>query len=88
MLFDDDGNELNDYRTSIYHRDVVRQYIKDAEKSLGSLMYDIRNFRKDFPENSVGVHFEGLTDEEAETLDLLEQTIMHHGLPIPIGLRW
>jgi len=88
MLYDDDGNELQEYRTSIYHQDVIYQYIKDAQNSLGTLIYDVRRFRKDFPDNSAGVQFEGLTDEEVETLDLLERTIMHKGLPIPIGLRW
>jgi len=87
-MYDDDGNELFEYRTGVYHEDDMRQYIQDAQKLLGSLLYDRKHFRKDFPEKSVGVRFEGLTEDEANTLDTLELNIVHKALPEPIGLRW
>lgn len=88
MLYDDDGNELFVYRTGIYHSDVMTKFVNDAESKLGTLIYDRKYFSKDFPDNSVGVHFEGLTEDEANTLDTMEFDILDKALPEPIGLRW
>ncbi len=87
-MYDDEGNELFEYRTGVYHVDDLNQYISDAEKLLGTLLFDRRHFRKGFPEKSVGVRFEGLTEDEADALDSLELSIVHKALPEPIGLRW
>ncbi len=87
-MYDDDGNELLNYRTGIYHNDVIKQFIKEAEGLLGPLLYDRKHFRKDFPQNSVGVHIEGLTEDQATTLDHLERCINDKAIPEPKGLRW
>ncbi len=89
MYLDDDGNELLDYRSAIYHRDVVKSFIKAAEETLGALMYDRRTFRGDeFPEKSEGVTFEGLTEDQVTTLDHMERCIHNKSIEGPSWLRW
>ncbi len=88
-MYDDDGNELLNYRTAIYHRDVLRQFVKEAEATLGSLLYDKRNFRGNaFPDKSEGVTFEGLTEDQVTTLDHMERCIHNKSIEAPKDLRW
>lgn len=88
-MYDDDGKEMLNYRTSLYHRDIIRNFVKEAEGLLGPLLFDRKHFRgDDFPEKSEGVTFEGLSQEEVDTLDHLERCIHSHSIKEPKGLRW
>ncbi len=88
MFLDDDGNELLLYKTGIYHNDTITQFIQDAEKAIGVLIYDRRYFRQGMPEKSVAIRIEALTPVEVEILRELELEIAHKAIPEPINLRW
>ena len=50
-MHDDDGNELWDYRSRIYNRQVISVFIKEAESLLGNLIYFRKRFTGEgFPE--------------------------------------
>jgi hypothetical protein len=88
-MYDDDGYELWDYKTRIYDRQVITDFIKEAEGLLGNLIY----FRKRFtgeglPEKAEAAIFEGLNDDESNTLDHLERCIHDKTLVIPKWVRW
>ncbi len=89
-MWDDDGNELENYRTDIYHRKVLFAYLKEAEGICGSMLYEARAFRsKGFEIGSMGAHIEGLTSEDVEVLDQLERKIHHLAVKRPEGFdRW
>lgn len=80
-MYDDDGNELWDYRSRIYDRKIVSSFIKEAEELLGSLLYERKRHNKGgFSQRNLRTHlemvvFEGLTEDEANTLDHLERCI-------------
>tara|TARA_R110002012_G_scaffold28758_1_gene89922 strand:- start:15848 stop:16114 length:267 start_codon:yes stop_codon:yes gene_type:complete len=88
-MYDDDGNELWDYRSRIYNRKVIKVFIKEAENLLGNLMY----FRKRFtgegiPEKAEAVVFEGLTEDESNTLDHLERCMHDKAFVVPKWIKW
>ena len=88
-MYDDDGNELWDYRSRIYDRRVISVFIKEAEGLLGNLIYSRKRFTgEDFPEKAEAVAFEGLTEDESNTLDHLERCMHDKAFVIPEGVRW
>jgi len=84
-MYDDDGNELWDYRSRIYDRKIISSFIKEAEELLGSLLYERKRhnkggFSQSTKPGTLRTHlemvvFEGLTEDEANTLDHLERCI-------------
>jgi hypothetical protein len=83
-MYDDDGKELWDYRSRVYDRKV-----KEAENLLGNLIYSRKRFTGEgFPEKAEAAIFEGLTEDESNTLDHLERCMHDKAFEIPKGIRW
>jgi|TARA_B110000211_G_scaffold231098_1_gene291985 hypothetical protein len=88
-MHDDDGNELWDYRSRIYNRQVISVFIKEAESLLGNLIYFRKRFTGEgFPEKAEAVAFEGLTEDESNTLDHLERCMHDKALMVPKWIKW
>jgi len=88
-MYDDNGNELWDYRSRIYNRKLISIFIKEAENLLGTLIYSRKRFEeKDFSEKVEAVIFEGLTEDESNTLDHLERCMHDKAFVIPKWIKW
>ena len=88
-MYDDDGKELWDYRSRVYDRKVITVFIKEAENLLGNLIYSRKRFTGEgFPEKAEAAIFEGLTEDESNTLDHLERCMHYKAFEIPKGIRW
>ena len=88
-MHDDDGNELWDYISRIYNRQVISVFIKEAESLLGNTIYSRKRFTGEgVPEKAEAVVFEGLTKDESNTLDHLERCIHNKALVVPKWIKW
>ena len=78
-----------DYRSRIYNRRVISVFIKEAESLLGNLIYFRKRFTGEgFPEKAEAVAFEGLTEDESNTLDHLERCMHDKALVVPKWIKW